>query len=243
MTFDPTSPCPVLPIHGPVRDAGAARRAALPHDGDDRRRTGARRAARGTRRCAVRGRGTRGSPAGGRHSRPTDRHHRLRDERARGHGDRGNARGRLGDGAPRIACVQAFELARRPPGSGVVVAVSHEGGTDATNAALRSAHEAGATTGLLTVSGRSPGAALAELVVTTEEQDQSWCHTVGYLSPMVAGAVIAGILGGESLDAIALRALLDAADSCPRGRRDRRGAGRMRPAADRRLGDRLRERA
>ena len=121
----------------------------------------------------------------------------------------------LGADAARITCVQAFELARRPPGSGVVLAVSHEGGTDATNAALRSAREAGATTGLVTVSDRSPGSALAELVVTTEEQDQSWCHTVGYLSPMVAGAVVAGTLGGAALDAIALRALLDAADVPP----------------------------
>ena len=121
----------------------------------------------------------------------------------------------LGGDAARVTCVEAFELARRPPGSGVVLAVSHEGGTDATNAALRSAREAGATTGLLTVSDRSPGSALAELVVTTDEQDQSWCHTVGYLSPMVAGAVVAGTLGGAALDAIALRALLDAADHAP----------------------------
>jgi glutamine---fructose-6-phosphate transaminase (isomerizing) len=123
--------------------------------------------------------------------------------------------GALGSDGPRVHAAQAFELARRPPRSGVVLAVSHEGGTDATNTALRSAREAGATTGLLTVSDRSPGAALAEQVVTTDEQDLSWCHTVGYLSPMVAGAVIAGMLGGQSLNPITLRALLDAADGAP----------------------------
>lgn len=118
-------------------------------------------------------------------------------------------------GDVRVEAVQAFELARRPPRGGVLLAISHEGGTDATNAALAAASEAGAATGLVTVSDRSPGAALADWVVTTEEQDQSWCHTVGYLSPLVAGAVVAGALGGTPLDGIALRALLDTADHAP----------------------------
>jgi fructoselysine-6-P-deglycase FrlB-like protein len=121
----------------------------------------------------------------------------------------------LGPDGPRIGAVQAFELARRPPRSGVLLAVSHEGGTDATNAALAAAAAAGATTALVTVSDRSPGAALAEWVLTTREQDQSWCHTVGYLSPMVAGAALAGRLRRTPLDGIAVRALLDAADHAP----------------------------
>lgn len=94
----------------------------------------------------------------------------------------------------RVAAVQAFELSRRVPPGGVVVAVSHEGGTAATNDALRAAAAAGATTVLITVSDRSPAAALADHVLGTEEQDQSWCHTVGYLSPLVVGACLHGAI-------------------------------------------------
>ena len=45
---------------------------------------------------------------------------------------------------------------------------------------------AGAQTAVVTVSGRSPAGALADIVVETGELDQGWCHTVGYLSPIVA---------------------------------------------------------
>ena len=54
---------------------------------------------------------------------------------------------------------QAFELSLGPPADGLVIAVSHEGATTATNAALTAARQAGARTALITVSGRSPGAA------------------------------------------------------------------------------------
>lgn len=94
----------------------------------------------------------------------------------------------------RVTAVQAFELSRGVPRGGLVVAVSHEGGTAATNDALRAAAAAGAATVLITVSDRSPGAALASRVLATEEQDQSWCHTVGYLSPLVVGACLDGAL-------------------------------------------------
>lgn len=113
---------------------------------------------------------------------------------------------------PRVASVQAFELMGRPLASGLVIGVSHEGGTWATNEALRLGAEAGARTALLTVSDRSPGAAVAGRVVQTGEQDQSWCHTVGYLSPMLGFAVLAGMLRGQVPDPVAARALLDTAD-------------------------------
>lgn len=107
---------------------------------------------------------------------------------------------------------QALETLTAPQQDGVVVAISHEGGTRATNDALRAARDAGARTALITVSDRSPGAAIAELIVQTGEQDQSWCHTVGYLSPLVAGAAVTARLDGATLDPIALRALLQTAD-------------------------------
>jgi len=113
---------------------------------------------------------------------------------------------------PRVASVQAFELMGRPAAAGLVIGVSHEGGTWATNEALRGAMETGSGTALITVSDRSPGAAIARTVVQTGEQDQSWCHTVGYLSPMLAFAVLAGLLRGDVPDPVAVRALLDSAD-------------------------------
>jgi fructoselysine-6-P-deglycase FrlB-like protein len=108
-----------------------------------------------------------------------------------------------------IRSVQALETLRRPLTDGLLLAVSHEGGTHATNEAMRAAREAGATTALITVGAGSPGAALADHLVLTEEQDQCWCHTVGYLAPIVAGVVLAAKLRRSRLDAVAIRALLD----------------------------------
>lgn len=108
---------------------------------------------------------------------------------------------------------QAFELALDPPSSGLVIGVSHEGGTTATNAALTAARDAGARTAIITVTDRSPGAALADIVVETGELDQGWCHTVGYLSPLVAGVAIGAHLAKRPVDGtlgIALRDLLQA---------------------------------
>lgn len=111
--------------------------------------------------------------------------------------------------------MQALELSRRPPRGGLLLAVSHEGGTWATNLALEAARAAGSTTALITVSDRSPGAALADVVLTTGEQDQSWCHTVGYLSPVIAAAVLAAELRGAPLDPVVVRALLQVSEFEP----------------------------
>ena len=96
--------------------------------------------------------------------------------------------------------VQAFELALDPPSSGLVIAVSHEGATTATNAALASARTAGARTALITVTDRSPGADLADIVVETGELDQAWCHTVGYVSPLVAAVAVGAHLAKRPVD-------------------------------------------
>jgi fructoselysine-6-P-deglycase FrlB-like protein len=111
-----------------------------------------------------------------------------------------------------VRSVQALESRRRPMTGGLLIAVSHEGGTGATNAAIEAAHAGGARTALITVGGGSPGAALAELVVRTEEMDQSWCHTVGYLSPVVAGLMLALRVAGKRSDAPATRSALEAND-------------------------------
>jgi glucosamine--fructose-6-phosphate aminotransferase (isomerizing) len=116
-------------------------------------------------------------------------------------------RGGLADNGQRtdgVRAVQAFELTGSPPTPGVVIAVSHEGGTEATNRSLAHAGGRDAPTALITVSDRSPGAALARDVLTTGEQDQSWCHTVGYLSPLVVGACLRAAVRGETLSAHAV---------------------------------------
>jgi fructoselysine-6-P-deglycase FrlB-like protein len=98
----------------------------------------------------------------------------------------------------RVVAAQAFELANESPPDGLVIGISHEGGTWATSLAMERSKHAGARVGLVTVSDRSPAARLADpgLVVETAELDQSWCHTVGYVSPLLAGAAVAGHLAG-----------------------------------------------
>src|SRR5512147_989373 len=95
---------------------------------------------------------------------------------------------------------QALEVALDPPGRGLLIGISHEGGTGATNAALGAAKAAGARTALVTASRRSPGGAIAEVVLETAELDQSWCHTVGYLSPLLAAAQVGALLSGRTID-------------------------------------------
>ncbi len=120
-----------------------------------------------------------------------------------------------------VGAAQAFELSLDPPRRGLVIAVSHDGGTAATNAAIEAARAAGRSTAVITVSGRSPAGTLADLVVETGELDQGWCHTVGYLSPILAGAAVGSQLSGRSLDADAVTALIGA------GARDEAGAERI----------------
>jgi glutamine---fructose-6-phosphate transaminase (isomerizing) len=110
---------------------------------------------------------------------------------------------------------QAFELAQEPPGGGLVIGVSHEGGTAATIAALDAARAAGARTALLTASAGAPAAASAEIVLATVEMDRSWCHTVGYVSPLAAAVAVGAALTGAEPDGSAvayrLRAGIEAA--------------------------------
>ena len=120
-----------------------------------------------------------------------------------------------------IVSEQAFELGLDPLRHGLVIGVSHEGGTSATNGALRASRAAGARTAIVTVSGQSPSGAVAEIVLETGELDQSWCHSVGYVSPMVAGAAVGAHLTGAPLDGAAVAALLAA------GADDEAGAERI----------------
>ena len=111
----------------------------------------------------------------------------------------------------RIIATQAFEQSLEALDRGLLVAVSHEGGTWATNRALEAARARGAATALITVSATSPAARLADIVVTTQEQDASWCHTVGYLSPILAALAVGLRAVERRVDVSLVRALLASA--------------------------------
>ena len=99
-----------------------------------------------------------------------------------------------------VISAQAFEAALDPQRSGLLIGVSHEGGSAATNAAMQAARSAGARVALITAGPASPGAALAGIVVTTDEMDQSWCHTIGYVAPLLAAAATGSIISGRRLE-------------------------------------------
>jgi len=120
-----------------------------------------------------------------------------------------------------VMAVQAFEASLRPPAAGLVIGVSHEGGTAATNAALVAARAAGRQIAVITVTGRSPAGSIADIVVETTELDQGWCHVIGYLSPIVAAAAVGAHVSGRSLDGNAVAGLLAS------GTRDTAGAERI----------------
>ncbi len=110
---------------------------------------------------------------------------------------------------PAVEARQAFEAFLDPRPGGVCIAISHEGATRATLAALRAAREAGASTALVTAVPTEDGRALADRILVTPLADRSWCHTVGYLSPLLAGAAIAAAIGGDRFDVRAVERHLD----------------------------------
>src|SRR3954451_20775957 len=89
----------------------------------------------------------------------------------------------------------AFEASLDPQDGGVCIAISHEAGTKATLAALRAAADNGARTIFITA---KPELADADIVIGTPLVDTSWCHTVGYVSPLLAQTAIAGAAAAET---------------------------------------------
>jgi len=108
----------------------------------------------------------------------------------------------------------AFEASLDPQDGGVCIAISHEAGTTATLAAMRAAAANGARTILITAkpgeiapssaatagAGTANGAAASapDIVFGTPLVDTSWCHTVGYVSPLLALTAIAGAAGADT---------------------------------------------
>jgi fructoselysine-6-P-deglycase FrlB-like protein len=102
-------------------------------------------------------------------------------------------------GAEVVRARDAFEASLDPQAGGVAIGVSHEAGTAATNAALTAAAAGGARVALITA--RPDQAAAGPFVYPTPLRDTSWCHTVGYVSPLLALYAIAARVAGSSPDA------------------------------------------
>jgi glutamine---fructose-6-phosphate transaminase (isomerizing) len=122
---------------------------------------------------------------------------------------RGGIRGAGQPGS--VVARQAFEASLAPQRGGLIIGISHEGGTAATLAALDAAAAAGARTAAVTVHPASPIGRFG-IVLATGEIDRSWCHTIGYLSPILAAVAVGAALTGEPGDAdpVTVRVLLDA---------------------------------
>lgn len=110
---------------------------------------------------------------------------------------------------------QALEAALEPQAGGLCIGISHEGGTAATIRAMEAARASGARIGLVTVSERAPAAGLADLLLVTRELDQSWCHTIGYLAPLLAGVAVGAVIRDTPDGAGQVQALLAAGLTAP----------------------------
>jgi fructoselysine-6-P-deglycase FrlB-like protein len=110
-------------------------------------------------------------------------------------------------GAEVIRARDAFEASLEPQAGGVVIGVSHEAGTPATLAALHAAAAGGARAALITA--RPDQAPAGPLVYPTPLRDTSWCHTVGYLSPLLALYAIAARAAGSTPDDAAAAAAIE----------------------------------
>lgn len=122
----------------------------------------------------------------------------------------------VGGGWPAAAVArQSLEAAERPQRGGVCIGISHDGGTRATTLALEAAAAGGARTALITARPGGSASGPAELVLVTPVHDDSWCHTVGYTSPILVGAALAGELGLDGVDASGAEDLLREATDAP----------------------------
>ncbi len=110
---------------------------------------------------------------------------------------------RAGHTTARAEARQALDAALDPRARGICIAISHDGGTKATKLALEAARASGAGTGLITACADPSCWSAADLVFVTPIHDDSWCHTLAYVSAILAGARISGISGGEAASAAA----------------------------------------
>jgi glutamine---fructose-6-phosphate transaminase (isomerizing) len=102
--------------------------------------------------------------------------------------------GAMGESAVAAGPAEARESADQalaPRRRGLCIAISHGGLSTSTVRALAAAREAGAKTALITAAGNTPARDIADVVLVTPLRDKSYCHTVGYTSPMLTGFYLA----------------------------------------------------
>ncbi len=119
--------------------------------------------------------------------------------------------GAMGETAVAAGPVEARESADEalaPRRRGVCIAISHGGLSKSTVRALAAAREAGAKTALITAAGNTPAQDVADLVLRTPLRDKSYCHTVGYTSPMLTGFYLACAYREEEFPATGLAGYL-----------------------------------
>ena len=107
-------------------------------------------------------------------------------------------------------------------GKGLCIAISHGGLSTLTVRALAAARATGAKTALITAAGHTPAEDLADVVLVTPLRDKSYCHTVGYTSPMLTGFYLASAYRQEEFPAADLAGSAPAAHDALRRRRSRR---------------------
>jgi fructoselysine-6-P-deglycase FrlB-like protein len=131
---------------------------------------------------------------------------------------------------------ESLEAAVDPRVGGVFIAVSHGGRSRETVAALEAARGTGARTVLVTAVRETPAAEASDSVLVTPLRDLSFCHTVAYLSPILAGGAIAAAVEGGGVNATALeaqlRAALDTRDQCTSVARQLHGVAQLLAVAD-----------
>src|SRR5260370_5446369 len=115
--------------------------------------------------------------------------------------------GVMGESAVAAGPAEARESADEalaPRRKGLCIGISHGGLSTSTVRAVAAAREAGAKTALITAAGNTPARDLADVVLVTPLRDKSYCHTVGYTSPMLTGFYLASAYRGEEFPAAGL---------------------------------------
>lgn len=115
--------------------------------------------------------------------------------------------GAMGESAVAAGPAEARESADEalaPRRRGLCIAISHGGLSTSTVRALAAAREAGAKTALVTAADNTPARDIADVVLVTPLRDKSYCHTVGYTSPMLAGFYLASVYRQEEFPAAGL---------------------------------------
>ena len=112
--------------------------------------------------------------------------------------------GAMGESAVAAGPAEARESADEalaPRRRGLCIAISHGGLSTSTVRALAAAREAGAMTALVTAADNTPARDIADVVLVTPLRDKSYCHTVGYTSPMLTGLYLASAYRQEEFPA------------------------------------------